>query len=165
MHHPFDIDDVVDVAGVTGEVKSMNLVSTTITTFDNKIMVVPNNSIWGNIITNITGSEHRRIDFVFGIGYDDDVEKAKALMKEAGCNAMSIGIFSWVSLEPDDGVYTFDWLDAIMDMLHANGMFAVLATPSAAQPAWMPSHIALRLTLRPTSIRKVPVSLPKACGW
>lgn len=65
--------------------------------------------------------------------WDEDLR----LMREAGCNAMSIGIFSWVALEPAEGVYTFDWLDRIMDQLTANGLFAVLATPSAAQPAWL----------------------------
>jgi small conductance mechanosensitive channel len=81
FYRPFDIGDVVEVSGVTGVVKSMNLVNTTVTTFDNKIMIVPNNSIWGNIITNITGSERRRVDLVFGIGYDDDLHQAKAILQ------------------------------------------------------------------------------------
>jgi len=59
------------------------------------------------------------------------------LMKLAGCNAMSIGIFSWASLEPAEGNYTFGWLDTIMDKLAANDAFAVLATPSGGKPAWM----------------------------
>ncbi len=59
------------------------------------------------------------------------------LMKLSGCNAMSVGIFSWAQLEPQEGRYTFDWLDRIMDMLAENDAWAVLATPSAAQPAWM----------------------------
>lgn len=59
------------------------------------------------------------------------------LAKLAGCNAMSVGIFSWVALEPEEGAYDFTWLDEVMDMLAANGMVAVLATPSGARPAWM----------------------------
>ena len=47
IYRPFDVGDVVDVAGITGTVQTMNLVTTTINTFDNKIMIVPNNSIWG----------------------------------------------------------------------------------------------------------------------
>ncbi len=65
--------------------------------------------------------------------WDDDMR----LMKLARCNAMSVGIFSWAQLEPTEGTFTFDWLDRIMDMLADNDAFAVLATPSAAHPAWM----------------------------
>ncbi len=59
------------------------------------------------------------------------------LMKQAHCNAMSVGIFSWAALEPEEGRFTFDWLDRVMDDLANNGVFAVLATPSGARPAWM----------------------------
>jgi len=82
FYQPFDVDDFVEVAGISGKVKSLNLVSTTITTVDNKRMVVPNNSIWGNIITNATGSLTRRIDMTFGIGYDDDIGKAKSVLEQ-----------------------------------------------------------------------------------
>ena len=54
----------------------MNLVSTTIATKDNQLLVVPNNTIWGNIITNITGSDTRRVDLTFRISYEDDIERA-----------------------------------------------------------------------------------------
>jgi len=67
----------------------------------------------------------------------DVLNEDMRLARLAGCNAMSIGIFSWAQLEPSEGVYTFGWLDATMDRLAANGMVAVLSTPSAAQPAWM----------------------------
>jgi len=82
FYRPFDVDDVVDVSGVVGKVKSMTLVTTTIMTPDNKLMVVPNNSIWGNIITNVTGSRVRRVDLVFGIGYEDDIDKAQSVLEE-----------------------------------------------------------------------------------
>lgn len=59
------------------------------------------------------------------------------LMREAACNAMTIGIFSWAALEPSEGVYRFDGLDRIMDLLHKNRISAVLSTPSAAHPAWL----------------------------
>ncbi len=65
--------------------------------------------------------------------WDDDMR----LMKKAGCNAMSVGIFSWVALEPAEGRFTFGWLDTVMDKLAANGAYAVLATPSGARPAWL----------------------------
>ena len=61
------------------------------------------------------------------------------LMKLANCNAMSVGIFAWARLEPEEGRYDFSWLDRIMDLLVENGGYAVLATPSGARPAWL-SH-------------------------
>ena len=59
------------------------------------------------------------------------------LMKLAHCNAMTVGIFSWMALEPEEGKYNFGWLDKIMDRLAQNGMAAILATPSGAKPNWM----------------------------
>ena len=59
------------------------------------------------------------------------------LMQQAAMTSATVGVFSWVSLEPSEGVYTFDWLDKIMDGLHAHGLQTVLATPTAAQPAWL----------------------------
>ena len=77
---PFDEGDVIDAGGVSGKVQSMNLVSTTILTFDNKRMVVPNNKIWNDVITNATGVNERRVDMEFGIGYDDDIDKAHDIL-------------------------------------------------------------------------------------
>lgn len=59
------------------------------------------------------------------------------LMKLAHCNVMAIGIFSWASLEPEEGVYRFEWLDRVLDTFAENGIYAWLATPSGARPAWM----------------------------
>ena len=52
-------------------------------------------------------------------------------------NSLTVGIFSWTALEPEEGVYTFEWLDEVMDMLAQNHMAAILATPSGAKPRWM----------------------------
>ncbi len=82
LYRPYDIGDVVDVAGIVGTVESMTLVSTSIVTPDNRMMVVPNNSIWGNIITNVTHSDTRRVDMTFGIGYNDDIDQAENVMKK-----------------------------------------------------------------------------------
>jgi beta-galactosidase len=59
------------------------------------------------------------------------------LAKLAGINSLSVGIFAWAALEPEEGSFRFEWLDEVMDMLAENGMAAVLATPSGARPAWM----------------------------
>ena len=82
MYRPFDVGDIVDAGGVTGRVRSTNLVSTHIRTFDNKSMIVPNNEIWGGVITNSTGTRKRRVDMVFGIGYSDDIAKAQGLLEK-----------------------------------------------------------------------------------
>ncbi len=82
FYKPFDVGDAIEVEGLVGIVKSMSLVNTTITKFDNQVMIVPNNSIWGNTITNITGSEERRVDLVFGISYSDDINLAQQILED-----------------------------------------------------------------------------------
>lgn len=67
----------------------------------------------------------------------DILKEDVRLMKLAHMNAVSIAIFAWKALEPEEGVYTFEWLDDLMDRLAENGIGAVLATPSGARPAWM----------------------------
>lgn len=59
------------------------------------------------------------------------------LMKEAHINCVSVGIFSWARLEPEEGRYDFDWLETILNNLYENGIYTVLATPSGAKPVWM----------------------------
>lgn len=65
------------------------------------------------------------------------LEKDIEYFKKAKINEVSVGIFSWAVLEPEEGVYNFDWLEKILDRLHENGISAMLATPSAARPRWM----------------------------
>ena len=64
---------------------------------------------------------------------DRDIE----MMHKAHVNCVSIGIFSWALLEPEEGVYDFDWLDEVIDRLWKGGIHIILATPSGARPAWM----------------------------
>ncbi len=59
-----------------------------------------------------------------------------ALMREAGVNLVSVGIFSWALLEPKEGVYDFAWLDEILGLLHDSGVAVDLGTPSVSPPAW-----------------------------
>ena len=59
------------------------------------------------------------------------------LLNGANLNGVTLGIFSWSELEPAEGVYQFEWMDEIMDRLHANGQRVILATPSGAKPNWM----------------------------
>jgi len=82
LYRPYDIGNFVNVAGISGTVSAMTLVSTTLNLPDNQTVIVPNNSIWGGIITNVTGSETRRVDMVFGIGYEDDITKAQSILEK-----------------------------------------------------------------------------------
>lgn len=79
---PFDIGDLVEIGGVLGKVQSMNLLSVLVHTPDNKAVIIPNNKVWADSITNVTGTSTRRVDLIFGIGYDDDIEKAQSIMEE-----------------------------------------------------------------------------------
>lgn len=81
LYRPYDVGNVVTVAGETGKVAAMSLVSTTLVTPDNQVLTIPNNTIWGSVIRNITANDTRRVDMVFGIGYSDDMDKAAAIIK------------------------------------------------------------------------------------
>ncbi|NNJ96572.1 MAG: mechanosensitive ion channel [Gammaproteobacteria bacterium] len=82
IYRPFDVGDFVNVAGALGKVESMNLLSTQMRTPDNQLVIVPNNSVWGDVITNVTGITQRRIDLLFGIGYGDDIDKAQQILED-----------------------------------------------------------------------------------
>ena len=82
VYRPFDVADVVSTAGATGTVQGMTLMTTTIKSFDNQTIHVPNSRIWGDVITNVTANKTRRVDMIFRIGYRDDIAEAKALMDE-----------------------------------------------------------------------------------
>ncbi|GAM61149.1 potassium efflux system kefA protein [Vibrio ishigakensis] len=79
IYRPFDVKDLVQVAGIQGTVSHMSLVSTTIRTLDNQTLVIPNNKIWGDVINNMTAERVRRVDMVFGIAYEDDFDYAKKI--------------------------------------------------------------------------------------
>nr|BFF16371.1 beta-galactosidase [Microbacterium flavescens] len=64
--------------------------------------------------------------------WHDDVR----LMAAAGVNTVTLGVFSWSSIEPREGEYDFGWLDRVIDLMHVNGIGVVLATPTASPPPW-----------------------------
>jgi small conductance mechanosensitive channel len=82
INRPFDEGDYVQVAGLGGTVKRVSVVSTTVTTPDNQVIVIPNSKVWGDVITNVTASDTRRVDLVFGIGYKDSIKEAQAVLEE-----------------------------------------------------------------------------------
>jgi small conductance mechanosensitive channel len=82
INKPFDVGDLVDTNGVLGVVEAVSIVSTTVRTLDNQVVILPNSSVWGSIITNVTVSPTRRVDMVFGIGYSDDIETAQKVLEK-----------------------------------------------------------------------------------
>lgn len=77
---PFKIGDVVDIGGTMGIVDEIGLFTTEMHSFDNIGIVMPNSNVWGSKIMNYTKFDIRRVDMEFGIGYGDDMEKAKQLI-------------------------------------------------------------------------------------
>lgn len=67
----------------------------------------------------------------------DILEEDIRMMKKAGMNSATLGVFSWSIYEPSEGEYNFKWLEDIIDNLYKNGIYTVLATPSGARPAWL----------------------------
>lgn len=125
FYRPFDVGDLIESGGVFGKVSQMSLVNTTILTLDNQTLIVPNSKIWGDVIKNVTAQQERRVDLLFGIGYNDDLEKAEAIiwetlnsddrilddpeplvkLHELGESSVNIVVRSWVKTEDYWNVY------------------------------------------------------------
>ena len=82
LYRPYDVGHVIEAGGVKGIVDSMSMVSTTIKTLDNQVVIMPNSTIWSDVIINVTGSDIRRVDMMFGISYRDDINKAQKILEE-----------------------------------------------------------------------------------
>jgi small conductance mechanosensitive channel len=82
MFRPFKAGDFVEAGGTSGTIENISIFSTTMRTGDNREIIVPNGAIYGDSITNYSARDTRRIDMVFGIGYDDDIRKAKEIMQQ-----------------------------------------------------------------------------------
>ncbi len=141
IYRPYDVGDLVDVGGTLGKVDAMTIVSTTLRKPDNQKVVVPNNMIWGDIITNITGTSKRRVDLVFGIGYTDDIAKAQKILEdilashesilkdpqpvvkvhELGDSSVNFVVRPWVETEKYWDVY-WDITRAVKERFDAEGV-------------------------------------------
>ena len=82
LNHPFKTGDFVELNGVSGSVADIRFMNTVIITPDNKRIVIPNSHITTNHIINYSAENKRRVDFSFSISYSDNIEKAKAVIKE-----------------------------------------------------------------------------------
>ncbi len=141
IFRPYKVGDFIDAAGVSGSVSRIEIFSTILTTPDNKTIIVPNGAVSNGAITNFSTQATRRVDIVFGIGYDDDLKKAKQVLTDLiaaderilkdpepqivvsnlGDSAVDITTRSWVNAADFWGVY-FDLTENGKLALDDNGI-------------------------------------------
>lgn len=86
------------------------------------------------------------------------LEEDLQLMKKADVNCVSLGIFAWSRLEPEEGRYDFAWLEKIIQRLYENGIYTILATPTGAMPQWLTSKYEEVLQVNEYGVRNYPGS-------
>lgn len=138
---PFKSGDFVDAGGAMGTVKSISIFTTVMNTPDNKEIIVPNGAIYGGNITNFSAKDTRRVDMVFGIGYGDDLKKAKSILQdmveaderilkdpapqvavsELGDSSVNFVVRPWVNSGDYWGVL-FDFTEAVKMRFDAEGI-------------------------------------------
>lgn len=82
LFRPFRVGDFVEAGGVTGTVQGITIFNTVLNTPDNQKVIIPNGIITSDVITNVTANDTRRVDLVIGIGYSDDIAKAKKIVSD-----------------------------------------------------------------------------------
>lgn len=80
LFRPFKVGDFINAGGVSGSVEEISIFNTILKTGDNQKLIVPNGAITSGTITNVNAKPERRVDLVVGIGYDDDIKKAKEVL-------------------------------------------------------------------------------------
>ena len=82
LFKPFKTGDYVEAGGSSGVIQKVNIFTTTMHSPDNKEIIIPNGAIYNGNIINYSARDTRRVDLVFGIGYDDDIKKAKSILEK-----------------------------------------------------------------------------------
>ncbi|NIV17117.1 MAG: mechanosensitive ion channel [Woeseiaceae bacterium] len=82
LFRPYKVGDWVEAAGISGTVVEVQILTTILRTGDNKQIIVPNSQIMGDIITNYSANDTRRVDLVVGVSYDDDLDSVRATIEE-----------------------------------------------------------------------------------
>jgi small conductance mechanosensitive channel len=82
LFRPFRVGDAVEISGVVGKVESITIFTTVLSTPDNQKLIIPNGGVTSGVIRNITANPTRRVDLVMGIGYEDDIAKARKIMSD-----------------------------------------------------------------------------------
>ncbi len=141
LFRPFKAGDYIEAGGVSGSVEEIQMFATSIRTPDNKQVIVGNAAITGGSITNYSAKETRRVDLVFGIGYGDDLKKAKSVIEEIiskdsrilqdpepivavlelGDSSVNFAVRPWVRSEDYWGVF-FDLNETIKLTFDAEGI-------------------------------------------
>jgi len=141
VFRPFRVGDYIEAAGVTGTAETIGIFSTTLRTPDNRDVVVPNGQLYSGTITNNSARDTRRIDLVFGIGYGDDLDKARQVLQalldadarilkepapviavaELAASSVDLAVRPWVN-SADYGAVRFDLLEGVKRAFDANGI-------------------------------------------
>ena len=141
VFRPFKAGDFVEAGGVSGIVETISVFTTIMRTGDNREVIVPNGQIYGGTITNYSARETRRIDMIFGIGYEDNIKLAKSLIEKAlseetrilpepaptimvselGASSVDIAVRPWVN-SSDYWTVRSDLLESIKAAFDANGI-------------------------------------------
>ena len=141
IFRPFKVGDLIEAAGVFGVVEAIQIFTTQLKTADNKTVIVPNAKLTEDNIVNWTVKGTRRVDMVFGIGYDDDIDKARSLMadiiaadgrilktpepqisvSELADSSVNFVVRPWVKVEDYWGVH-FDLTEKVKKAFDANGV-------------------------------------------
>lgn len=82
LYRPFDVGHFIKTAGVEGVVESLSMVATILKTPDNQQVIIPNGKIWNDVITNVSAKGTRRVDLVFGVGYEDDLQQVQNILEK-----------------------------------------------------------------------------------
>jgi len=81
LHKPFKVNDVIEAQGYIGKVSEIQIFNTVLKTADNKTIIIPNGGLSTSSLTNYSTEQNRRVDWTFGIGYGDDVDKARTVIQ------------------------------------------------------------------------------------
>ncbi|HKM29096.1 MAG TPA: mechanosensitive ion channel family protein, partial [Anaerovoracaceae bacterium] len=112
VNKPFKKGDTVEVSGTVGKVHSIDLLTTQLRTFDNKVVIIPNGTITTSILTNYSTEGVRRVDCQFSIAYESDISRAKeilATIAETMANVLNV---------PEPIIGIADYIDSavVLDM-------------------------------------------------
>lgn len=141
LFKPFKVGDLIQAQGFTATVKEIQIFNTILKTADNRIVILPNGSLSNGSLVNINLEPTRRVDFVFGIGYDDDIDKAKGILNtlaeqdsrvlkdpapvivlsELADSSVNFTVRLWVNTADYWGVY-FDMHEAVKKSFDSQGV-------------------------------------------
>jgi small conductance mechanosensitive channel len=82
LNRPFDVGDFVSIGDVHGDVVAVGIAATTVTTPDNRSIVIPNSKVWGSVIVNASANATRRVDLVFDVDYGSDLTKVATILRD-----------------------------------------------------------------------------------